>query len=476
MRTFLKIVLGSFLIYFASWYFLFKTNINTLPIQSEDTVSTIFTSVAIIKDHSLYIDKYYQMLIQRYPHPDDKNQLKGLTPFYLKKVGDHYLTAFPIITSIVALPVFIPIILGAPITWDNLIILSHIASSLIMAITVWFFYLLLRKKIKLNENQTNLLTIIFAFGTINFAMFSQALWQYGTLQLFLILGLYFSYSQNLFLSGFFSGLAFLTRPTSLLPVVFYPVFNYFYVSGNKQKFNLNRIVSFVFGVLVTLLFFYWYNNTFYKDISNQGYAAQLFGSWLSHFPEGFLGIWISPSKGVLVFSPVFVFSIFGFYISVINALSLVKTKKSVDKPLKNIEKTNTLYTNLTYIFFGLIVFAHTFVMGFWKHWYGGYSFGYRMAGDVIPFLVLMLVPFITSTFYSKKVLKNIFIIFVVISVLVQFYGMVFFDSIWHNAYDTGFRNTSWLWSVNNSEAAFNIRRVMVKLKLLDKACEKCEGN
>ena len=122
--------------------------------------------------------------------------------------------------------------------------------------------------------------------------------------------------------------------------------------------------------------------------------------------------------------------------------------------------------------YGIIVMLHTFVMGFWKHWYGGYSFGYRMAGDVIPFLVLMLVPFITSTFYSKKVLKNIFIIFVVISVLVQFYGMVFFDSIWHNAYDTGFRNTSWLWSVNNSEAAFNIRRVMVKLKLLDKESAK----
>jgi len=63
-----------------------------------------------------------------------------------------------------------------------------------------------------------------------------------------------------------------------------------------------------------------------------------------------------------------------------------------------------------------------------------------------------------------------------ISIAIQTSGLAFFDSIWHNAYDTGFKNTRWLWSIQDSEAAFNIRRLMVKIKILDKACDKCEGN
>jgi len=61
----------------------------------------------------------------------------------------------------------------------------------------------------------------------------------------------------------------------------------------------------------------------------------------------------------------------------------------------------------------------------------------------------------------------------VVSVMVQISGIVFFDGVWHAAYDKGFKNTAWLWSIKDSEAAFNMRRVLVKAGLLDKACEVC---
>ncbi|MBW6441315.1 hypothetical protein K0B04_00175, partial [Patescibacteria group bacterium] len=59
------------------------------------------------------------------------------------------------------------------------------------------------------------------------------------------------------------------------------------------------------------------------------------------------------------------------------------------------------------------------------------------------------------------------------SIFMQVMGIVFFDSIWHAAYDTGFRDTSWLWSIKDSELAFNIRRMMVKFKMLERACPQC---
>lgn len=496
MKVFLKIVFGCFSIYFFLWYLLYKTNINGLPIQSEDTVATIFTSVSIIRDGTLYLDNYYQMLIQRYPNPDDKSYEKGLIPFYLRKIvgtdGTHYISAFPIMTSIISLPVFyIPLSLfSMQVTWENLIILSHIASSLIMSFSVYFFYLLLKNRFLLSKKNTNLLTLIFAFGTINFALVSQAMWQYGTLQLFLILGLYFSYSKNLFLSGLFSGFSFITRPTSLLPILFNPFvgdiknLNIYYTFNKKNIIYIfRRFSSFILGFLIPLVFFIWYNNAYYKDISNQGYADQLFEGWLSKFPEGFLGIWLSPSKGILVYSPIFVFSLMGLYISLKQLLSAYKgsVKVHVKDYIKNVG------LNIQTVIFGIIVFGHIFVMGFWKHWYGGYSYGYRMASDIIPYLVLLLIPFVTSNYFnfdknssngnnSSNKYQRIHIVFYIllfISILIQLHGMVFFDGIWHAAYDLGFKDTSWLWSISDSEFMFNIRRILVKLDMLAKACPKC---
>lgn len=469
MKCFLKIVLSSFLIYFFSWFLLYKTGINTLPIQSEDTISTMFTTVAIIQDKTLYLDKYYPMLIEKYPHPDDKDQTKGLVPFYLKKVNGHYLTAFPIITSILSIPVFIiPLSFGAQVSWDNLIIWSHVASSLIMAFSVWFFYLLVFKKFQLDEKKSFYLSLIFGFGTVNLAMFSQALWQFGTLQLFLILSLYFSFSKNNFWSGFFSAIAFLTRPTSILAIIFNPFIPIIFDSKkDKNIINYKKVfINFIFGFVFPVLFFIWYNNAFYRDFSNQGYVAQAFNSWLSHFPEGFLGIWISPSKGILIFTPVFIFSLVGLWISINNWSKNFKTKKLYIEKIFSVD--------FLYVIFGFIVVVHTFVMGFWKHWYGGYGFGYRMAGDVIPYLVLLLIPFLNSDLYKKYF--KIFTFLVIISIFVQIYGLIFFDSIWHLAYDKGFKDTSWLWSLKDSEWAFNFRRILVKFGLLEQACPKCLPN
>ena len=94
-----------------------------------------------------------------------------------------------------------------------------------------------------------------------------------------------------------------------------------------------------------------------------------------------------------------------------------------------------------------------------------------MISDIIPFLVLPL-AYLLQNYYEK--VKKWFFITLAISLIIQASGLVFFDSIWHNAYDTGFKNTSWLWSLENSEAAFNLRRVLVKGGFLERACEKCE--
>jgi hypothetical protein len=499
-KNLLMILLFGFMIYFFSWLFIYKTEINTLAIQSEDTIPAIFQPVVIIKEKTLYLDTYYDMMLERYPHPDDKSYTKGLVPFYLRAIKQksntvetiiddqtksfllynnsraiseetHYISAFPLIAGLLAVPVyFFPVVFNMSITWENLIILSHISSALIMAIAGGFFYLLLKSHpFSLNEKNAKLLTYVYLFGTINFAHISQALWQHGVVQLLSIVSLLlffkgisperikrFSPSSNiwyLFFAGALLGFAFLARPTAAIYWPFLIVLLFQYLYKEIKDFVLAG-VTFLGGLIPPAIFFIWYNFTYYKSLLNQGYSDQITSEWLGKLPEGALGMWISPSKGILIYSPIAIFSLIGLMIVV-----------------RELKRGGDWETYLKYIIFALIITLHTLVLGKWKHWYGGYSFGYRMLSDVLPLIILLMIPYVISDLFKKT--KTVFYLLFGVSIAIQVYGLIFFDGVWHAAYDRGYNNTSWLWSLKDSELAFNIRRILVKLGLLERACPQC---
>jgi len=452
MKKFFAIVIIAWAAFFGGWFFVYKTGINTPAIQSEDTIPAIILPVTVIRESTLYADTYYKAIIEKYPHPDDKKYLKGLVPFYFRKVGEHYISAFPIMAGLLSVPVYlIPLLLHVDVTWDNLTILSHLSASLIVALSGGFFYLLLRKLIE--GKKAVLLTAIYLFATVNFAMVSQSLWQHGSVQLFTILSLLFLFkgagrTRDVFIAGVFLGLAILSRPTAGILLPFF-ILLAVYV---RQKEMLNIKLSagsvldvvkpamvLIVGLLPSMLFFLWYNATYFGTVANQGYAGQVGGNWLTPFPQGFLGLWFSPSKGILVYSSVSIFSLVGFALSIKNGI-----KK-----------------NLVYFIFMSIIITHTLILGAWKHWYGGYSFGYRMASDIIPFLILLLIPYLKSSIFIKT--KKLFYATIIVSILFELMGLAFFDGIWHGTYDKGFWQQSWLWSIQNSELVFNIRRLLVKL-------------
>jgi len=452
MKKFFAIVIIAWVAFFGGWFVVYKTGINTPAIQSEDTIPAIILPVTVIRESTLYADTYYKAIIEKYPHPDDKKYLKGLVPFYFRKVGEHYISAFPIMAGLLSVPVYlIPLLLHVDVTWDNLTILSHLSASLIVALSGGFFYLLLRKLIE--GKKAVLLTAIYLFATVNFAMVSQSLWQHGSVQLFTILSLLFLFkgagrTRDVFIAGVFLGLAILSRPTAGILLPFF-ILLAVYV---RQKEMLNIKLSagsvldvvkpamvLIVGLLPSMLFFLWYNATYFGTVANQGYAGQVGGNWLTPFPQGFLGLWFSPSKGILVYSSVSIFSLVGFALSIKNGI-----KK-----------------NLVYFIFMSIIITHTLILGAWKHWYGGYSFGYRMASDIIPFLILLLIPYLKSSIFIKT--KKLFYATIIVSILFELMGLAFFDGIWHGTYDKGFWQQSWLWSIQNSELVFNIRRLLVKL-------------
>ena len=440
MSTTLKLLIASFCIYFFGWLFVYQTKLNETLVQSEDTIPAIFLPVSIIKDHTLYLDNYYQMMVSRYPHPDDKDQALGKTPFYLRKVDNHYLSAFPIVTPLLALPVYLfPVLFGGNLDWFTLAVLSKIAAALIISLSGVVLYKLLLTL--LDQKKATLLACLYLFATINFASISQALWQHGALELFTLLGIFYLFKAEtnqkfLVFSGLFMGIAVLARPTAGLAFIILG----FYV---LRSFGFGGLKKYVIPLLFPIAFFFLYNSLFYQSISNQGYSSQLLDSWKTPIYKGFLGIWLSPSKGILVYSPIFIFSVLTI----------------IDRARKRSLGKDSIYN-----YFAAIVLLHTLVIGMWKHWYGGWSFGYRMASDVIPYLILLLVPYLKSGIFEKT--KKLFYLFIVWSVAVEIFGLVFFDGVWHGTYDRGFRNQAWLWSLKDSELVFYVGRIFAKVRLL----------
>jgi hypothetical protein len=437
---YLYIFFTAFIFYFFSWFILFQFSINSLPLQSEDIIPTVFTGVVMVKEQTLYLNNYYEMMITNYPQPDDRS----LTPFYLKKIGENYLSAFPILSSILTLPIFILYLPWVTtITWNDIYYLSHLTGAFVVSLCLVLFYYFLKEVLKVSNKINYLVLIAFGLGSLNLSLISQGLWQHGVVQFFTLLGLIFFYKKNYFLMSMFLGFGVLARPTALIVLVVL----YFFILV-KKEISTKNLFPIILGIIVPLLFFIAYNQIYYKDISNQGYAGQFFDSWTGNFPESFFGIWLSPSKGILVYSPVIIFSLIAIY--------------------NGFKKEEYLRISFW------VILLHTLVLSKWKHWYGGFGFGYRMISDILPFLVLPLL-YLLQNHYLK--IKNWFYLLLILSIAIQFSGLVFFDAIWHNAYDNGFKDTTWLWSIENSEAFFNLRRVLVKFGFLERACEVCEpGN
>jgi hypothetical protein len=112
---------------------------------------------------------------------------------------------------------------------------------------------------------------------------------------------------------------------------------------------------------------------------------------------------ISPSRGIFIFSPVLIFSIYEIAFGI---------KKREFGPLD--------------WFLLLILLVHWIVISSFSKWWGGFSFGPRYFSDMVPYLIYFLILGVARILQSKGMKKiiliSIFFCFVGISFGVHFRG------------------------------------------------------
>ena len=455
--TFGLVFITTFIIYILTFLIVFIFNINPLILQSEDIISTATTPFSILNEGNVNLDEYMPIMKNAYPNPDDRTA----KPYYTVYKNGHYYSAFPLLTSLITTPLYIvPVVLKTTVDIDTIRIMSRIGGAFIAALATGVFFLILKNLLKSTKNIL-MLTFVFAFASNTYAISSQGVWQHGTSQLILGLLLLGIIKKNYYMAGFFAGIAYWARPTNLLSsFMFFAYLVWIYYdtltpktntfidkikSVSLKDVNLQPLIKYSIGLFGGLLITMGFQTIVFGSIFGTAYGSAFdgFKTDLYHWLFGFLGLWLSPSKGILWISPVFLFMFYGFY-------------TSFKSPRKQ-----KLYFILT-----LTVILHTLALGKWYSWFGGYSWGYRMANDVIPYMTILLIPFMKSKYFKKRITKVLFVITLLYSLFVQTLGIIYYDGIWHTIYDGGWRNINWLWSIKNNQPLFSLKRALYKIHIL----------
>jgi hypothetical protein len=364
---------------------------------SGDTIPAGYLPFSIIYYHDLFLEHF--------ANPDFVSNAYAFTT-----VNGHLMSIFPIVTPVLITPFVYLCTLGmAP---GHAIIhigqIARTASAGIAALAACTFYLIVirfvPKKIAIVS------TLVFAFATSTWSISSQALWQHGMIELFLLLMVYIIIRneedpspRSFVYLGILSGLFVFCRPPDallLIPIVGYVVFK-------NRKYALHYVVPAIISGLPFLVYnWHFFGNVFGGYVQN----IQKFDLSVNVLPD-YAGLFISPNKGLFIFSPILILAVLGYF------------------HLDSIENKNI---SRLFRWFGPVLIMETVVYGFFSDWGGGYSYGPRYLTALAPVLCIYVALFLSDTMtrfragmynYLKVGVITLLIIF---SILVQFIGVFYF--------------------------------------------------
>lgn len=370
-------------------------------------------------------------------------------PYFLTESHGHIVSTYPPWASILALPVYLgPALLGVDPT--SLLLMQDLekrAAMLISAVSVVILFFALQR-VTLPKTAW-FIAVIYAFGTSTFSISSQALWQHGPVQLFFAMTIFclvkgLETPRFSAYSGFALGCAVICRPFNLilaLPVVAYIV--------HKQR---DQIVGFLLAAVPPFLLFMAYNVFYFGSPLTTGVGSaivtpsEVISTHLSSFETpilaGIAGVLISPGRGLLVYSPIFVFSVVGMIVA----------------------WREPKYLYLRYL--SVVPLLLLIIVSKWKGWWGGDCYGPRLLADVTPILCFLLYP-VVDYCAGKKAVKYAIIGLAALSIGMHAIGAgrdrVIGEKTWTAYYEIG-RHPERLWSWRDSPPMYYGKQLLRKVK------------
>ncbi|MDD5111470.1 MAG: glycosyltransferase family 39 protein [Candidatus Altiarchaeota archaeon] len=358
--------------------------LNPVVVSSTDATPARLLPLSIIRERDFDLDEFTFLY-------ENKSEL----PYYLKNIEGRIVSTYPVFTPLLATPVYLlPALTGLDIQSDNVILLAKISAALMTAISCLFIYWTVKRCA--SEKTALLVTAVYAFGTSNWTISSQDLWQHGPGELFIAMSIYLlirglTEEKWIKYAGFTLAAATVIRPTNGMIAVVLTA----YVLMEQRK----HFVKYLMCATPPIMALMAYSQAYLRSVLLMGQMQDPSSLWNNPLLEGLLGLLASPGKGLLSYSPVFILSFIG-------ALMLWRGEKSA------------LKIQLRYC----AIAAAAFILLYSKreYWDGCHPYGpSRYLIEIMPLLCILLAGPVERMLKGRK-LGLILMGLVALSILTQF--------------------------------------------------------
>lgn len=385
---------------------------------SGDTLPARYLPIGLLRYHSFYLDRFPILFDQQ----ARKKYSGGRKPYYLQLHFGHYVSSYTPGPALLAVPVYaVPVLAGMSTDSRWLPQLEKFSASVITAFSVVFLFWALREVV--SEIGALAITVIYAFGTSSFSVSSQALWQHGPSQFFVALALYFlvkgiQREHYLPYAGFSLAAAVVMRPTDALlalPIGLWII--------HEHRKVLVRFILFALPPLVLILI---YNRVYLSSTVGSPFASDPV-AWTMPMSRGLPGLLFSPARGLFIYSPIFIFSLWGMYLG---------------------WRSGNWF--LRYLSLGPVLVVLLYSK--WFMWWGGYSYGPRLLADITPVLCFFLYP-VCQQIQGRRVLIGAFIVLGLLSIGLHTIDVYWNDGNWEAIQDID-NHPERLWNWRNSPIVY----------------------
>ena len=325
-------------------------------ISAGDCYPARYLPFSILKNRTLTLDPMMEVVSQGHTHP-----------FWCVECGGHTYSRYPVTVPVLVTPLYLPAVAYLDrVGWtdqrleDTARVMEKLTASLIASLSVGVMYLLIVRRT--GCHWPLLLTAAYAFGTNTWMISSQALWQHGVAQLFIVLALHLVLGRVTAMRAFSLGVCLAliaaARPPDALISAAIGLYGLRWSRGlfpwllTGTAIGIAPLVAYNYAVAETLLGAY-----------GVGIKSNPFKN--SVLP-GVFGLLFSPARGLLVYSPFLLFLPVGLW-------HLLREPR-----------------NRVLALFALAAIAVQLAMYAMLDWRGGWSWGPRLLTDMVPLLVWML--------------------------------------------------------------------------------------
>jgi hypothetical protein len=304
-------------------------------------------------------------------------------------------------------------------TYELYPVIELVTSSLLCAASVAIFSMIAGRY--LPRRRALWATAVFALATPMWSTVSRALWSHSPSVLMLTITLWLLVEAKdrparIAWAGATVALAFMFRPTNSVTVVLVSV----YVLLNYRRYFLRYVLA----ALPLACLYVGYNVLIQGHIFDTYVSHAHLGKLAFHrqFLQALAANWVSPARGLLIFSPVLILAIVGLW------------KERRDSLVKLI---------------CAMIVAHWIVVSMNPPWWAGYAFGPRFFSDMIPLFGYGLILWFQSGALDRHTTVKAFaIVATAVSILIHANGAVNLNAfMWSaNPYIDDHVERVWDWS------------------------------